>query len=159
MATMRSQQTRNPRRVLAFALVEVLITLVIAVVMLVGIITLLSFNFLYQNQQELRACAMDIMVSEMEELKQEFTVTLAPYTEALAVSDNRTPDNSDDDTRGRLQVQFFDRNGVALANKDEVRDALVPDGRIRVLMTVEWSGRGRQSGNIYREQLAGLLIP
>jgi len=134
-----------------FTLVEVLIALVIAVILVVGIITLLQFNFLYQNQQELRANAMDVMAREMEKLKRQFIFTVEPYT--VRISDNRTPDNPNDDTMGRLRVQLFDRDN------NELTEAPTGSDRIRVVMTVTWHGRGRYSAKTYRERLVGFLIP
>ncbi|KPL07508.1 hypothetical protein AMJ85_09390 [candidate division BRC1 bacterium SM23_51] len=142
---------RNHPKAMAFTLVEVLISLVIAVVMIVGILTLLNFNFVYQNQQELRANAMDVMFTEMEKLRRQFIFVVEPY--AVLLSDNRTPDNPNDDTLGRLRLQLFDRDN------NELTAAPTGHDRVRVVMTVTWRGRGRLSSRVFREQLVGHLIP
>lgn len=147
----RSRICHIASRTTAFTLVEVLIALVIAVSMIVGILSLLQFNFVYQNQQELRANAMDVMAREMEKLKRQFIFTIDPYS--VLISDNRTPDNPNDDTTGRLRVQLFNRDG------DELTSAPTGVDRVRVVMTVTWRGRGRLSSRLYSERLVGYLIP
>ena len=149
MITVKTTEMRNCRN--AFTLVEVLITLVIAVVMIVGILTLLNFNFTYQNQEELRAGAMDAMAREMEKLKREFIFVVEPYT--VTVNDNRTPENPNDDTHGTLQVRLFDRDG------NELTESPTGSDRIRAVMTVQWRGRGRLSPRIFQERLVAYLIP
>ena len=151
MASKRAQPRRKRQRAIAFTLVEVLISLVIAVIVIVGILTLLNFNFVYQNQQELRASAMDAMAREMEKLKRQFIFTVDPYS--VLVSDNRTPENPNDDTTGRLRVQLYDRDD------NELTSAPTGHDRITVVMTVTWRGRGRMSSNVYTEGLVSYLIP
>jgi prepilin-type N-terminal cleavage/methylation domain-containing protein len=136
----------------AFTLVEVLIALALSAVLVVGITELLSFNFIYQNSQELRANAMDVMVRETEKLKRNFTFTVTPYY-VLVISDNRTPDNPDDDSPCTLTVQLYDRTGTKLTAPPQGKD------RIRIVMTSEWRGRGRMAANVYRERLVSYLIP
>lgn len=132
-------------------MVEVLIALLIAVVMGVGIVTLLSFNFVYQNQQELRAGAMDAMVREMEKLRNTFLFNVDPYT--VKISDNRTPDNTEDDTLATLSVRMFDRNG------NEYTDPPMTMDRVRVVMETTWYGKGRLSSQQYHETLTCYMIP
>jgi prepilin-type N-terminal cleavage/methylation domain-containing protein len=144
--------TRSGRNKSGFTLVEVIIALMISTIMVVGIISLLSFNFIYQNNQELRANAMDIMARETEKLKRQFTFTLTPYY-IVSISDNRTPDNPYDDSACTLTVQLYDRSGSKLTAPPAGKD------RIRVVMTTEWRGRGRLAPNIYRERLVSYLIP
>jgi len=146
-----------------FTLIEVLISLVIAVAMVTGIITLFSFNFAYQNQQELRASAADHLAHEMEKVKQKFIFTVPPYY-ALTITDNRTPDNPNDDTEGVLRVQLFARNKsngteFALTGDPNEQYLVASDDRVRVVMTMTWHGRGRYSNREYRESLVGYLIP
>jgi len=136
----------------AFTLIEVMIALALSAVMVIGITSLLSFNFIYQNNQELRATAMDIMAHETEKLKRNFTFTLTPYY-VITISDNRTPDNPYDDSPCTLTVRLYDRNGSQLATAPAGKD------RVRCVMTTEWRGRGRMWANIYRERLVSYLIP
>lgn len=143
-------QGRNTRNE-AFTLVEVVVTLALSTVMMIGIVSLFSFNFIYQNNQELRANAMDSMAREMEKLKRQFMFTIDPYT--VTVADNRTPDNPYDDTSGTLTVRIYDRNDTQLTS------APINDDRYRVVMMVEWRGRGRMRANTYREQLVSFLVP
>ncbi len=150
MKRLHRQRMAGPRG--GFTLVEVLIAMVISMVMLVGLVGLLNFNFMYQNQQELRASAMDALAHEMEKLRHEFIFTVPPYY-TIQVNDNRTPDNPNDDTDGILHVQLFDRNGNVLAAKPATND------RVTVVMTVTWHGRGRFSDREFRETLIGYMIP
>lgn len=142
---------RLRQRKRAVTLVEVLIALILAVMMVIGIITLLSFNFVYQNQQELRASAMDAMAREMEKLKRQFIFTVDPYV--IEVSDNRTPNNPHDDTTGTLTVKLYDRDGAELTTSSPGYD------RVRVAMTVTWHGRGRLASREFHEELVSFLIP
>lgn len=159
MSLMIARLTRKHSDAVAFTLVEALVTLIIAVVMVVGIIRLLTFNFVYQNQQELRAGAMDAMVGEMEMIRHEFIYRLEPYDKSVTVSDNRTPSDITDDSRGDLRVRLFDRAGNELTDKASVEVATKDGDRLRVAMMVEWRGRGIFSRRLYREQLVGYLIP
>lgn len=143
-------QTRRGRR--ALTLVEVLVSLIISVTMFMGIISLLQFNFIYQNQQELRANAMDAMAHHMEVLKQQFMWEVEPAS--IFISDNRTPDNADDDTIGRLTVRLFDRDGTELTEAPRKNF-----DRVKVVMTVTWRGRGRLSATTFHERLVGFIIP
>jgi prepilin-type N-terminal cleavage/methylation domain-containing protein len=135
----------------AFTLVEVLVALVIAVAMAVGIVTFLVFNFTFQNQEELRAGAMDAMVREMEKLRNKFLFNVDPYK--VRISDNRTPDNPDDDTIALLTVRMFDRYG-----NEYNRPPMTMD-RVRVVMEATWRGKGRLSSQQYHETLACYMIP
>jgi type II secretory pathway pseudopilin PulG len=139
-------------RLRAFTLVEVLVATVIAMIMLISTVELLNFNFMYQNQQELRASAMDSLAHEMEKIRRQFIYTVPPYY-TVTVSDNRTPDNPNDDTDGVMHVQLFDRAGNALTAEPAT------DDRVTVVMTVTWHGRGRFSSRLFRESIVGYLIP
>ena len=143
---------RKGRANRAFTLVEVMVATVIGLAMIVSILSLFNFNFIYQNQQELRANAMDAMVTEMESLKQQFMWRVAP-TE-IFISDNRTPGTVDDDTIGRLIVDLYTRDGTKLTEAPKRNF-----DRLRVVMTVEWNGRGRLSSRIFKERLVAYLIP
>jgi hypothetical protein len=54
--------------------------MMISATMVIGLISLLSFNFAYQNQQELRASAADSLVSKMESLEAHFLFSASPET-------------------------------------------------------------------------------
>jgi len=135
----------------AFTLIEVMVALAITAIMVIGITSVLTFNFIYEDVQELRANAMDALAREMERARRQFIFKVEPYT--VMVADNRTPNNPYDDTTGTLTVRLYDRNGNLLTAAPTGKD------RLRVVMTVEWHGRGRLSPRIYREQLVGYLIP
>jgi len=147
----RTDEKGRDQKKTAFTLVEVMVTLAITTIMVVGIVSLLSFNFIYQNNQELRASAMDAMAREMEKLKRQFIFTIDPYS--VVVVDNRTPDNPKDDTTGTLRVRIYDRDGHQFTEAPTGSDC------VRVVMAVEWRGRGRMAANLYREQLISYIIP
>jgi len=146
----QEQAGMNKRRS-AFTLVEVLVALAVSVVMVIGIMQLMSFNFIYQNNQELRANAIDMMAFELEKMKRQFVFTVNPYS--LTVDDNRTPYNPNDDTPCTMTVRLYDRTGTVYASAPTGKD------RVRVVMNIEWRGRGRFSKNTYSERLIGYLIP
>jgi len=132
-------------------LMEVLVSLLISATMLVGIVSLLSFNFIYQNQQELRANAQDAILNEMEKIRHQFIWKVEPQT--IVVYDNRTPDNQTDDTDATLRVRVYNRNGTELAAAPTDSD------RYRVVLTVTWKGRGRMSSRTFTEELVAFIIP
>ena len=153
MATMRKNGKRRSKPAAGFTLVEVMAAMIISATMVIGLISLLSFNFAYQNQQELRASAADSLVSKMESLEAHFLFSATP--ESILVYDNRTPDNPYDDTTATLRVRMFHRDAT------ELTAAPPPtyNDRLLVVMTVEWHGRGRFQRNRYQEQMIGYLIP
>jgi len=148
MGTLR---TRGRRRRDAFTLVEVVITMLIASVMVIGLLMLLSFNFDYQNQQELRASAMDGLEKELEKIKRQFVFVTAPYT--TMIYDNRTPDNPYDDTTATVSVRIYNRNDVELTSPPADKD------RYRVVLAAQWYGRGRFSRVLYLERLVAFIVP
>lgn len=153
MVTITGNRNRRWRPITGFTLVEVMAAMMISAILVTGLISLLSFNFAYQNQQELRASAADSLVSKMESLEAHFLFSASPET--ILVYDNRTPDNPYDDTTATLRVQMFHRDG------SELTAAPPPTycDRLLVVITVRWHGRGRFQRNRYQEQLIGYLIP
>jgi len=137
--------------VAGFTLVEVVLTLLVSSVLVIGLLLLLSFNFTYQNQQELRASAMDVLGKEMEKLKRKFIFITEPYT--ATITDSRTPENPYDDTTATVTAQLFNRNNVELTSPPTDKD------RYRVVMTARWYGRGRLGRVLYTERLVAFIIP
>ena len=142
----------NRRALAAFTIVEAMLAMGILALGMIGGLQMLTFVRVQNDLEQERARAHQIVSEELERVRHEL-YTRITGGETVTVWDNGTPDDTNDDTVGTLEVVVRDPSGTLLTA------APVPSVRVQVEVTLIWHPRGLLSGKSFRETVMTYIAP